>query len=96
MTDQERVPELLSSHGRTLLALAERPDLRLRDLATRLGVTERTVGGLIADLERAGYLRRQRIGRRNHYDVTIPEKLTSVKNLATYQEETFGCSTPSD
>jgi len=70
--------ELLNRHGRALLVLAERPDLRLRDLAAHLHVTERTVCVIIADLERAGYLRRRRIGRRNHYDVTSTDPLIAT------------------
>jgi len=94
VTDQERVPELLSRHGRALLALAERPDLRQRDLATRLGVTERTVGGIIADLERAGYLQRRRIGRRNHYDVTIPEQFTAASPGPAARGQDRAATTP--
>ncbi|MFD7015354.1 MarR family transcriptional regulator [Streptomyces sp. NPDC059928] len=57
----------LSSHARVLLAIASDPDVRLRDIAASCGVTERTALSVIADLERAGYLRRERRGRRNRY-----------------------------
>lgn len=57
----------LSNHGHVLVALAEDPDARLRDIAERVGITERAVQGILADLEDGGYLRRERVGRRNHY-----------------------------
>ena len=58
-----------SNHGHVLLLLAKRPDSRLRDLARRVGITERAVHRLIDDLEAAGALSRERRGRRIHYRV---------------------------
>jgi DNA-binding Lrp family transcriptional regulator len=52
-----------------LLAIAEQPDIRLRDVADRVGITERAVQRLVADLIEGGYLSRRRIGRRNAYEV---------------------------
>lgn len=57
----------LTNHAHVLLAVASAPDLRLRDIAALVGVTERTASQIVDDLERDGYLRRQRQGRRNHY-----------------------------
>ncbi|MFF8809961.1 MarR family transcriptional regulator [Streptomyces omiyaensis] len=66
----------LTSHARVLLAIAADPGIRLRDVAARCDVTERTVQGIVADLEQAKYLTRQRArdGRRNQYrvDTTAP------------------------
>lgn len=59
----------LTNHAHVLLTIAEEPDARLRDIADRVGVTERAVQGIITDLEEGGYIRRERIGRRNHYRV---------------------------
>src|SRR4051794_18745494 len=59
----------LTTHARALLFLADEPDARLRDLATGLGVTERTAYGVVADLSSAGYLLKERDGRRNRYHV---------------------------
>lgn len=57
----------LTNHAHVLLALASAPDLRLRDVADLVGITERTALQIVDDLERDGYLRRERHGRRNHY-----------------------------
>lgn len=61
----------LTAHGRTLVAIAQDPDARTRDLAEVVGVTERTVQAIVADLEAAGYLTRDRVGRRNSYTVNL-------------------------
>ncbi|HEY0698942.1 MAG TPA: MarR family winged helix-turn-helix transcriptional regulator [Micromonospora sp.] len=59
----------LTNHAHVLLVIARDPTARLRDVAETVGVTERAVHGIVADLETAGYLRRTRVGRRNHYTV---------------------------
>jgi len=59
----------LTTHARALLFLADQPDARLRDLASGLGVTERTAYGIVADLSEAGYLVKERDGRRNRYHI---------------------------
>lgn len=61
--------KLLSHHGLALRALARRPDLRLRDLADELGLTERSAQALVSDLVGAGLVERLREGRRNRYVV---------------------------
>lgn len=60
---------LLTNHGRVLLIIADDPDVRLRDVAASVGITERSVQMIVADLEEAGYISRERRGRRNHYAV---------------------------
>jgi hypothetical protein len=59
----------LTNHARALLCLARDPSARMRDVAQQLGITERAVQRIVADLELAGYLRVQRQGRRNLYQV---------------------------
>ena len=59
----------LTNHARALMHIARHPDVRLRDLAVALGVTERTAFGLVADLTDAGYVIKERDGRRNRYHV---------------------------
>lgn len=59
----------LTTHARAMLFLAHQPDARLRDLAAGLGVTERTAYGVVADLSDAGYVVKERDGRRNRYHV---------------------------
>jgi DNA-binding IclR family transcriptional regulator len=60
---------LLTNHANVLLCVTEEPDIRLRDLATRVGISERAVKRIVADLEHAGYISRERQGRRNHYEI---------------------------
>jgi predicted ArsR family transcriptional regulator len=57
----------LTNHAHVLLAIASDPNLRLRDIADRVGITERAAVGIIADLEVAGYIEREKMGRRNTY-----------------------------
>jgi len=59
----------LTNHAHVLLCLAGRPELRLRDVAVLVGVTERAVQRIVADLEFAGYLTRSRDGRQNRYQI---------------------------
>jgi hypothetical protein len=57
----------LTNHAHVLLALARDPQCRLRDVAALVGITERAVQAIVADLEAEGYLTRIRVGRRNVY-----------------------------
>src|SRR5580700_6800816 len=59
----------LTTHARALLYIAHDPDARLRDLAISLGVTERTAYGIVADLTEAGYVVKEKDGRRNRYHI---------------------------
>jgi DNA-binding Lrp family transcriptional regulator len=59
----------LSNYGLVLLAIAKRPDLRLREIAEEVGLTSRAVQTIVTDLAEAGYLERRREGRRNDYRV---------------------------
>lgn len=52
------------------MTIARDPAVRLRDVATVCGLTERTVQSIVTDLESDGYLRRSRDGRRNRYDIS--------------------------
>ena len=59
----------LTSHARALVCIARDPDVRLRDIAAALGVTERTVFGIVNDLTEAGYVVKEKDGRRNRYRI---------------------------
>ncbi|MGI8751423.1 MAG: helix-turn-helix transcriptional regulator [Acidimicrobiales bacterium] len=59
----------LTNHARALLCIALDPDTRLRDLAVALGVTERTAFGIVVDLTQAGYVVKEKEGRRNRYKI---------------------------
>ena len=65
----------LSNHGRVLLFLAHDPGMRLRDIAASLSITERTAFGIITDLVAAGYIRKHKDGRRNHYQIQTHQPL---------------------
>jgi DNA-binding MarR family transcriptional regulator len=60
---------LLTGHGHVLVEIARNPDARIRDISPVVGLTERTVQAIVADLEAAGYLTRTRTGRRVRYTV---------------------------
>ncbi len=59
----------LTNHTHVLLAIAREPTARLRDVADAVGITERAAQTIVADLEAAGYLHHERVGRRNQYTV---------------------------
>ena len=59
----------LTNHARVLVCIAHDPGVRLRDIATALGITERTAYGIVTDLAEAGYIVKQKNGRRNHYQI---------------------------
>ena len=57
----------VTSHTQVLLCLQRNPRVRLRDIAETVGITERAAQKIVSDLVDAGYVSRQREGRRNHY-----------------------------
>lgn len=59
----------LTNHAHVLVCIATEPDVRGRDIAVRVGITERAVQGIVADLVAEGYLTRTREGRRNRYGI---------------------------
>jgi DNA-binding MarR family transcriptional regulator len=59
----------LTNHGKTLLLIAHDPRIRMRDIASLLNITERATQRIVADLDAAGYVDREREGRRNRYSV---------------------------
>jgi hypothetical protein len=59
----------LSNHALVLLCIAQDPEIRLRDIGEQVGITERAAHRIVDELSDAGYLTRQRNGRRNHYTI---------------------------
>jgi len=59
----------LTNHARVLLLVASDPNTRLRSVAASIGITERAAQRIVADLEEAGYVSHEKIGRRNRYQV---------------------------
>jgi len=60
----------LTNHGKALLLIAHDRRIRMRDIADLLGITERATQRIVADLAKAGYIDREREGRRNLYTVS--------------------------
>ncbi|MFD1542653.1 helix-turn-helix transcriptional regulator [Nonomuraea guangzhouensis] len=71
--DRSSAWTFLTHHARVLLEIARNPQARMRDIADGIGITERTVQGIVTDLHQAGYLTRDRVGRRNHYKLNLDE-----------------------
>jgi len=59
----------LTNHARVLLRIAQDPGVRLREIAASLGITERSAYSVVTDLTAAGYVVKQKDGRRNRYQV---------------------------
>ena len=59
----------LTNHARVLLCIAHDPGARLRDIAASLGITERSAYAIVTDLTKAGYVVKERDGRRNRYQI---------------------------
>lgn len=65
----------LTNHTHVLAVLHSAPDLVLRQVAVQVGITERAVQRIVQDLEDGGFIRRERVGRQNRYDVLTNEPL---------------------
>lgn len=59
----------LSNHGHVLICIAADNEILGREIAARVGITERAAQSIVSDLVEAGYLSRERVGRRNHYRI---------------------------
>jgi hypothetical protein len=59
----------LTNHARVLVCIAHDPGVRLRDIAARAGITERRAYGVVSDLADAGYVVKEKDGRRNRYQI---------------------------
>jgi DNA-binding Lrp family transcriptional regulator len=69
----------LTNHAGVLLCIAQDPGVRLRDIGEAVGITERAAHRIVGELTDAGYVSRDRVGRRNHYtiqtDLPVPDPL---------------------
>jgi hypothetical protein len=65
----------LTNHAHVLVCIAEDPDIRGRDIAVKVGITERAAQAIVADLVADGYISKAREGRRNRYEVHPDEPL---------------------
>ncbi len=64
-----------SNHAHVLVCLVRNPEARLRDMAQMVGITERAVQRIVVELEQAGVIRRERVGRCNHYKLRLDQPL---------------------
>ena len=95
----------LTNHARVLLFVANHPRARLRDLATALGITERTAFGIVGDLTEAGYVVKEKDGRRNRYkiqgDLSLREPISPNRTIGEVLDlpvegEACGAGGPAD
>lgn len=77
----------VTNHTQVLLCLAEKPDMRLRDVADWVGITERAAQRILTDLVEAGYVERTRVGRRNQYTVN---RAATMRHTAQFGHEIGG------
>ncbi|SRR5579871_2060153 len=68
-TDEAKHWTFLTNHAQVLLCLASTPDIRLRDVAEHVGITERSTQRILSELVSAGYVKTTREGRRNRYTI---------------------------
>ena len=77
----------LTNHARVLLCIAHDPGVRLRDIATTVGITERSAYGIVTDLAAAGYVLKEKDadGRRNRYEIqthlSLPEPIGQERTI---------------
>jgi hypothetical protein len=83
--DQSPSWSFLTNHAQVLLCIARDPAIRLRDIGDAVGITERAAHRIVGELATAGYISRQRVGRRNRYvvaaDRSIPDRLPREQRL---------------
>ena len=73
--DDKKSWTFLTNHAHVLLCIALDPEIRGRDIADRVGITERSAQSIVADLVEQGYLSREKVGRRNRYEIHAGQPL---------------------
>jgi DNA-binding MarR family transcriptional regulator len=80
----------LTNHAQVLVCIASDPDIRLRDIGDAVGITERAAHRIVGELVDAGYVSRERNGRRNRYEVhsrrTLPDPLARSRKVGDLLE----------
>jgi predicted transcriptional regulator len=75
----------LTNHAQVLVCIAHDPGIRLRDIGERVGITERAAHRIVVELADAGYITRQRNGRRNQYTINthlpLPDPIAREQNV---------------
>jgi DNA-binding Lrp family transcriptional regulator len=77
----------LTNHSHVLIVLSRNPSLVLRQVALQVGLTERAVQRIIAELEAGGVIEREKVGRQNHYRIRVDQPLRhSIESHRTIGE----------
>ena len=80
----------LTNHAQVLVCIAGDRGVRLRDIGERVGITERAAHRIVAELADAGYVTRQRNGRRNYYTINahlpLPDPIAREQNVGELLE----------
>ncbi len=80
----------LTNHAQVMLCIAQDPGVRLREIGETIGITERAAHRIVSDLAGAGYLARERHGRRNRYtieaDLPVPDPLAHTRKIGELLE----------
>lgn len=75
----------LTNHAQVLLCIAHDPGIRLREIGDTVGITERAAHRIVSELADAGYISRERVGRRNRYaiqsDLPLPDRLAREQRI---------------
>src|SRR2546423_12052237 len=75
----------LTNHAQVLVCTARDPGIGLRDVGERVGITERAAHRIVVELADAGYIARERTGRRNHYTINmhfpLPDPIAREQNV---------------
>ena len=84
----------LTNHAKALMCIADDPGVRLRDIALNLGITERSAFAIVTDLTDAGYVVKEREGRRNRYTIQhhlpLPEQTSRARTIGDVLEVLVG------
>ena len=90
----------LTNHARALLCIAHDPGVRVRDLATMVGVTERSAHAIVTDLVDAGYVVKEKAGRRNRYHIQehlpLRDPITEERTIGEMLELLVGVNSHGD
>src|SRR4029453_5373970 len=90
----------LTNHARALLCIAHDPGVRVRDLAAMVGVTERSAHAIVTDLVDAGYVVKEKAGRRNRYHIQehlpLRHPITEEQTIGEVLEPLVGVSSHRD
>ena len=84
----------LTNHGHVLVCIASDPAMRGRDIAAKVGITERAAQAIVADLVNEGYVERTRVGRRNHYRIVTDRRLRHPLEQSHKVGELVNLATP--